>query len=64
MVTGGAGFIGSNFAHYWKHNHPNDEFVIFDALTYSGNKKNSLHFFSTFLLVKRGESDDSNCILV
>ena len=40
MVTGGAGFIGSNFAHYWKHNHPDDEFVIFDALTYSGNRKN------------------------
>lgn len=40
MVTGGAGFIGSNFAHYWVQKHPEDLIVIVDALTYAGNKAN------------------------
>ena len=38
MVTGGAGFIGSNFVHYWERKHPDDLLVIVDALTYAGNK--------------------------
>ncbi len=37
LVTGGAGFIGSNFIHYWLTKHPNDEVVNFDALTYAGH---------------------------
>lgn len=37
LVTGGAGFIGSNFIHYWLKNNPNDEIINFDALTYAGN---------------------------
>ncbi len=36
MVTGGAGFIGSNFVRYWVHNHPGDTVVVYDALTYAG----------------------------
>lgn len=36
LVTGGAGFVGSNLAHYWIKNHPDDDIVIFDALTYAG----------------------------
>lgn len=40
LVTGGAGFIGSNFIHYWLENHPQDKVVNFDALTYAGNLKN------------------------
>jgi len=40
LVTGGAGFIGSNFVRYWKHRRPEDEIVILDALTYAGNIKN------------------------
>lgn len=40
LVTGGAGFIGSNFIHYWLKNHPSDEIVNFDKLTYSGNLEN------------------------
>lgn len=40
MVTGGAGFIGSNFVHYWVKKHPDDLLVIVDALTYAGNKAN------------------------
>jgi len=38
LVTGGAGFIGSNFIHYWLENHPDDHIVNFDKLTYAGNK--------------------------
>ncbi len=37
VVTGGAGFIGSNFIYYQLKNHSEDEIVCFDALTYAGN---------------------------
>ncbi len=40
MVTGGAGFIGSNFVHYWLDKHPGDAVVVYDALTYAGNRPN------------------------
>lgn len=37
LVTGGAGFIGSNFIHYWAKFHPDDTIVNLDALTYAGH---------------------------
>ena len=37
LVTGGAGFIGANFVHYWLHQYPGDRVVVLDALTYAGN---------------------------
>ncbi len=37
LVTGGAGFIGSNFVRYWLKNHPEDSITNLDALTYAGN---------------------------
>ncbi len=40
LVTGGAGFIGSNFVRYWIHNHPQDRIINLDALTYAGNLEN------------------------
>lgn len=40
LVTGGAGFIGSNFVLYWLKNHPDHEIVNFDKLTYAGNLEN------------------------
>lgn len=40
LVTGGAGFIGANFVHYWLRQHPGDRLVVLDALTYAGNKLN------------------------
>ena len=40
LVTGGAGFIGSNFVHYWLDNHPEDQVIVLDALTYAGNREN------------------------
>ncbi len=38
MVTGGAGFIGANFVHHWRREHPADVMVVLDALTYAGNR--------------------------
>jgi dTDP-glucose 4,6-dehydratase len=40
LITGGAGFIGSNFVHYWLRHHPTDSLVVLDALTYAGNRAN------------------------
>lgn len=40
LITGGAGFIGSNLVHYWHSRYPNDCIVVLDALTYAGNRSN------------------------
>jgi len=40
LVTGGAGFIGSNFIHYWLAKYPNDKVINLDSLTYAGNLDN------------------------
>ncbi len=40
LVTGAAGFIGSNFVHYWLERHPDDAVVAYDLLTYAGNRAN------------------------
>ena len=40
IVTGGAGFIGSNFVHYVYNNYPNVHITILDKLTYAGNRAN------------------------
>jgi dTDP-glucose 4,6-dehydratase len=40
LVTGAAGFIGSNFVHYWLERHPRDSVVALDLLTYAGNRAN------------------------
>lgn len=40
LVTGGAGFIGANFVHYWAAHHPGDTVTVLDALTYAGNPAN------------------------
>lgn len=40
LVTGGAGFIGSNFVHYWLNKYPNHKVVVIDSLTYAGNLPN------------------------
>jgi dTDP-glucose 4,6-dehydratase len=38
LVTGGAGFIGSNFVHYWLERYPEDHLVVYDLLTYAGHR--------------------------
>lgn len=40
IVTGGAGFIGSNFVHYVVNNHPEVHVTVLDKLTYAGNRAN------------------------
>lgn len=40
IVTGGCGFIGSNFVHYVVNNHPDVHVTVLDALTYAGNLEN------------------------
>jgi dTDP-glucose 4,6-dehydratase len=40
LVTGAAGFIGSNFVHYWRERRPQDHVVAYDLLTYAGVRDN------------------------
>ncbi|NER52668.1 MAG: dTDP-glucose 4,6-dehydratase [Symploca sp. SIO1A3] len=40
LITGGAGFIGSNFVHHWHEQYPSDRVIVLDALTYAGNRQN------------------------
>jgi len=40
LVTGGAGFIGANFVHHWLKEHPGEQLVVLDALTYAGDLAN------------------------
>jgi len=40
LVTGAAGFIGSNFVRYWLGRHPDDDVVVYDVLTYAGDRRN------------------------
>ncbi len=54
LITGGAGFIGSNFVHHWCNNYNSDRVVVLDALTYAGNRRNlaSLEDRANFKFVK------------
>lgn len=63
LVTGGAGFIGSNFLHYVVGKYPKDDFVCIDALTYAGNYNNikMLEKADNFRFV-RGDITDSDMI--
>lgn len=40
LVTGGAGFIGTNFVYYWQNKYPEDKIIVLDALTYAGIREN------------------------
>lgn len=51
LVTGGAGFIGGNFVHYWSDKHPGDRITVLDALTYAGNRSTLEGAANTDLLV-------------
>jgi dTDP-glucose 4,6-dehydratase len=42
LVTGGAGFIGANFVHYWLEKYPDERVIVLDSLTYAGNRENIL----------------------
>lgn len=51
LVTGGAGFIGSNFVHYWLQEYPDSQVTVLDALTYAGNLQNLEAIKKTTLIV-------------
>lgn len=63
LVTGGAGFIGSNFMHYMVSTYPEDMFVCIDTLTYAGNYNyiKSLEVKENFKFVK-GDIRDAELI--
>ncbi len=63
LITGGAGFIGSNFIHYWLKNHPADSIVNLDKLTYAGNLENlkEIEHDSRYLFV-HGDICDRNLV--
>jgi len=63
LITGGAGFIGSNFTRYWASHYPQDLLIVLDALTYAGNLANlhdlEKHPHSTFV---KGSINDANLL--
>ena len=63
LITGGAGFIGSNYLHYVVNKYPKDEFVCLDALTYAGNYNNikELEYKKNYKFVK-GDITDSKLV--
>lgn len=62
LITGGAGFIGSNYLYYVINKYPEDEFVCLDALTYAGNYNNikSLEEKPNYKFVKLDIRDKEN----
>lgn len=54
LVTGGAGFIGSNFIRFWLARHPEDQIINLDKLTYAGNLENlrEVESFPSYQFVK------------
>ncbi len=63
LITGGAGFIGSNFIYYQLKNHPEDQLVCLDKLTYAGNMENLEEAMKSdrFRFV-RGDIADPACV--
>ncbi|MCL4341709.1 MAG: dTDP-glucose 4,6-dehydratase [Candidatus Thermoplasmatota archaeon] len=58
LVTGGLGFIGSNFINYWLSNYPNDYIVNVDKVTYSANFNNIIkHDSENYVFVKAEIND-------
>ena len=58
LITGGAGFIGSNYVRYVLQNHPDLNVVVFDKLTYAGNLDNLRDVEEKFQLRYRFVSGD------
>jgi dTDP-glucose 4,6-dehydratase len=52
LITGGAGFIGSNFVHYMLETHPKYEIVVLDKLTYAGKKENLQDIWDKITFIK------------
>ena len=59
LITGGAGFIGSNFVQYWLKRHPGDSVTVLDKLTYAGNLENLAEVKDRITFVKGDICDES-----
>jgi len=61
LVTGGAGFIGSNFVHYWLERHPDDHVVVLDLLTYAGDRRSLADVGERIVFVEGDICDLESC---
>jgi dTDP-glucose 4,6-dehydratase len=61
LVTGGAGFIGSNFVHYWLERHPDDHVVVLDLLTYAGDRRSLAGLEDRIVFVEGDIADLDGC---
>jgi dTDP-glucose 4,6-dehydratase len=62
LVTGGAGFIGANFCHYWMQHYPNDQLIVLDALTYAGHRIHLTDLESRGLVFIHGDICDQSVV--
>jgi len=62
LVTGGAGFIGANFVHYWQKHYPSDHLLVLDLLTYAGNLDNLKGLAADNYTFVRGDIGDCQLI--
>lgn len=62
VVTGGAGFIGSNFVHYIVNNHPDIYVTVLDKLTYAGNRDNLLGLSKEHFEFIEGDIADADLV--
>jgi dTDP-glucose 4,6-dehydratase len=61
LVTGGAGFIGSNFTRFWTERHPDDDVVVLDLLTYAGNRASLADLESPVAFEQGDIADQARC---
>jgi dTDP-glucose 4,6-dehydratase len=62
LVTGAAGFIGTNFVYRWLERHPDDHVVAYDLLTYAGNRAN-LEALENEIIFVQGDIADGDLVL-